>query len=111
MILTCPRCATRYFVDPAQIGRGGRTVRCADCQQSWIARPAAERATAEAADLAPTNRKAASPLFAAAPAKPMPRPWLKFTRSPWRVGVALAVILLILLAFVFRTQIVQLWLA
>jgi len=110
MILTCPRCATRYFIDAAQIGTDGRTVRCADCHESWIAQPALESAGAETMKASPTQAKA-SPLFAAAPAKPRLRPGLKFTRSPWSVGIALAFVLLVFLAFVFRTQIVQFWLA
>ncbi len=40
MILTCPECATGYFVDDAQIGEGGRKVRCAACGARWTAMPA-----------------------------------------------------------------------
>ena len=36
MIVTCSSCSTRYLVDPAQLGAGGRTVRCAKCGHSWL---------------------------------------------------------------------------
>jgi predicted Zn finger-like uncharacterized protein len=37
MILTCPECASRYFVDDDGIGEGGRTVRCSSCNARWTA--------------------------------------------------------------------------
>ena len=37
MILTCPRCATRYLVDEAQVWTTGRTVQCEACGQRWRA--------------------------------------------------------------------------
>jgi predicted Zn finger-like uncharacterized protein len=39
MILTCPECATGYFVEDNQIQAGGRSVRCAACGHRWTARP------------------------------------------------------------------------
>ena len=39
MILTCPQCATGYFVEDGQIRPGGRTVRCAACGTRWTAHP------------------------------------------------------------------------
>lgn len=37
MILTCPRCATRYLVDADQLWSTGRTVQCDACGQRWRA--------------------------------------------------------------------------
>ena len=35
MIVTCPACSTRYLVDPRALGSAGRTVRCANCANTW----------------------------------------------------------------------------
>ena len=37
MLLVCPSCATSYMIDPAALGAGGRTVRCARCKTTWFA--------------------------------------------------------------------------
>jgi predicted Zn finger-like uncharacterized protein len=37
MILTCPRCATRYLADETRVWSTGRTVECGGCGQRWRA--------------------------------------------------------------------------
>jgi predicted Zn finger-like uncharacterized protein len=39
MIVTCPACSTRYLVDPRALGNAGRTVRCANCAETWHQTP------------------------------------------------------------------------
>jgi predicted Zn finger-like uncharacterized protein len=37
MLIACPNCSTSYMIDPASLGEGGRTVRCARCKTTWFA--------------------------------------------------------------------------
>lgn len=39
MILTCPECATSYFVDDDRIPPAGRSVKCSSCGNRWKALP------------------------------------------------------------------------
>jgi predicted Zn finger-like uncharacterized protein len=63
MILTCPECATSYFVDDSRVSAAGRTVKCSNCGARWTAR---------------LDGAAASP----PPAKPAPRPAPPATAPP-----------------------------
>ena len=36
MIITCPRCATRYLLETGVVRPPGRQVRCARCQHTWF---------------------------------------------------------------------------
>jgi predicted Zn finger-like uncharacterized protein len=69
MILTCPQCATGYFVDDGDAARAGGEAACAACGARWtmLAAPAA---AAEAS----AGKPAAAPADAApAPARSLPR--------------------------------------
>ena len=39
MLIACPTCSTSYKIDPASLGRDGRTVRCGRCKNLWFAAP------------------------------------------------------------------------
>lgn len=67
MILTCPECKTRYLLNEALLGPGGRVVRCAKCGNSWKAEappPAPSDDPASLADV-PIRRPANEPETAA----------------------------------------------
>jgi len=76
MILTCPRCATRYLANPLQVWATGRTVQCAACGQRWravgegvrsVSEPAAPPPPAEPSSRAETNAVPDAPVEAQAP--------------------------------------------
>src|SRR6185312_3623916 len=62
MILTCPECATSYFVDDSRISPAGRTVKCSNCGARWTATPEG------AADAPAPEPEAAAPAAPAADA-------------------------------------------
>lgn len=39
MHIVCPNCTTSYAIDPANFSEAGRRVRCARCQEVWLAVP------------------------------------------------------------------------
>ena len=118
MILTCPECATRYFVDETKLGPGGRKVRCASCGASW-------RAEVEPEPLDLTPAASAPPEAAVAeagvrPAEALPKSFRaqqearRRTRQAVAAGVvwaalAASFVVLVLAAVIFRVQVVRLW--
>ena len=129
MILTCPECATSYFVDEARIAAGGRTVKCSHCGARWMAVPeGAQDSPAPAPGSAPAPapqapKPVAAPvamvdeLVVEGPLTSVVRQGSLQTAAPAReanlkvlvwVGSAVVAALLIAAAIVFRVQIVRL---
>jgi predicted Zn finger-like uncharacterized protein len=117
MILTCPDCATRYFVDETRLGPQGRKVRCAACGCSWRA-----EGEVEALELTPVAppEPAPEPPAAARPADALPKTIRAQAQAKRRTrkavaagvvwgGLAAGFVLLFALAAIFRVQVVQLW--
>ncbi|MGE5146071.1 MAG: DUF3426 domain-containing protein [Candidatus Eiseniibacteriota bacterium] len=51
MILTCPKCATRFSLDRSAIGTQGRKVRCSSCHHIWLQTLPTEAEAAASDDL------------------------------------------------------------
>jgi predicted Zn finger-like uncharacterized protein len=113
MILTCPACATSYFVDDAALGQG-RLVRCTACRHSWKAAPEPElelRST-------PEEGAVATPVRAGARPEPLPRAFRAKAAEQRKVreaatagavwaGIGAAFALIIVTALVFRIDVVR----
>ncbi len=63
MILSCPKCATRFFADDHAIGPSGRRVKCDACGEVWsVAGVEAESPTVDDMSKAPDLPSAADPV-------------------------------------------------
>jgi predicted Zn finger-like uncharacterized protein len=114
MILTCPECATSYFVDDLRIPRGGRMVKCTTCGNRWRAyqdRSLPERETPEEEMLVEGPREPPSTAddleFVAAPAAPTRKPAKKKASVGVVVALSVAAVLALILggAVLFRQQV------
>jgi predicted Zn finger-like uncharacterized protein len=126
MILTCPECASRYFVDDARISSKGRAVRCASCAHSWRAMRQGTPFDEPPLALTPEAAFAAEPTAADGPSfssgRSTPLPKLiraeavekKKSREAVAAGVAWAglgagFVALVLACVLFRVDVVRLW--
>jgi predicted Zn finger-like uncharacterized protein len=128
MILTCPECATSYFVDDSRVPATGRAVKCSHCGTKWTAlpeapAPAAPAPAAPAAPLPPRTEvlppdeiivegaepEAAAPPVPRAPRRPPP-PARRQTGGNVLVWVAAAAVVVGLIGglLVFRSEVARL---
>jgi predicted Zn finger-like uncharacterized protein len=126
MILTCPECATRYFVEDGRIDADGRAVRCAACGARWTAtseeplelevEPSGSLSAAEAASPAADPAPAVRDL----PADELPKVFRGRAQTRAKVreaaatgvvwaGLAGGLVLLLTVTVVLRQNIAQLW--
>ena len=122
MILTCPECATGYFVEDDQIRAAGRTVRCAACGARWTATPERPLELVPTADdAAPANSPAdETGVEAALTGDDLPRAFRTRAEEEKRnrqavvmgalwAGVAIVIAAVLGIAIVFRESVVRAW--
>lgn len=125
MILTCPECATRYFVGDDLVGPGGRTVRCASCGHRWTARGEADLELfvdpeQGAVSKPPEPAPLIEPLVSELPGEELPKVFRAKAQTERRVreaqatgviwgGMAVFVSATIALALLFKADVARLW--
>ena len=126
MILTCPECATSYFAADSLIGEG-RVVRCSSCSASWRVEPARPleltvepEAGAIAAELPGAEDELISTPPSELPGDRLPKAFRARAQADRRVkeaavqgavwaGMGAALALVLVMAVVFRADVVRLW--
>ena len=126
MILTCPECATSYFAADSAIGER-RVVRCSSCGASWrveAPRPLELRVDPEAGAFAAEPSSIDEELFSKPPSElpgdVLPRAFRARAQADRRVreaavqgavwaGMGASLALIVVLAVVFRGDVVRLW--
>jgi predicted Zn finger-like uncharacterized protein len=98
MILTCPKCATRYLAGEAEIPACGRRVRCDACAAEWVAEASREPLPVP---FEPPPSPAADTLFA------RPDPVRRPARGGAWLGLAAAAVVILGAALAFRAEIVR----
>jgi len=124
MILTCPACATSYFIPDDAVGPNGRKVRCQSCGEVWRAtadEPLELTLSPEQAVPAPepsSETAAGSESLAETPAPELPRAFRARAEQQRRLrraathgviwaGLASVFVGLIASAFLFRVEVVE----
>jgi predicted Zn finger-like uncharacterized protein len=117
MILTCPECATRYFLPDVEIGADGRKVKCAQCSHTWRELPPADVETVSPVGPSPLAENQSRSFPAAELRTELLRGQKEMAARNARqaatvvaavwAGLAAAVAVVLLAAAVFREQIVR----
>lgn len=120
MILTCPACATSYFIADDAVGANGRKVRCQACGEVWRATGDEPLELTLASEPKTVSRPepAPEPSLAETPAPELPRAFRARAEQQRRLrraaahgavwaGLASVFVGLIVSAFLFRVEVVQ----
>jgi predicted Zn finger-like uncharacterized protein len=123
MILTCPSCATSYFIADDTVGPNGRKVRCQSCGEVWRATndEPLELTVAPEPSVIPRAEPEAEPAsLAETPAPELPRAFRARAEQQRRLrraathgavwaGLASVFAALIISAFLFRVEVVEIF--
>ena len=113
MILTCPKCATRFFADDHAVGAAGRQVECGVCGAIWSSAsvaPAPSTSPDPGFEPAPVGGEAATPVAAplfverVAPSRKTGR---KAVGRAWPIALLALAFVVVVVALSFQQQIEQ----